>query len=159
MRRFIQKQFVKSRFGRRLTVLVGSTAVGQLALIISAPIITRIYAPDDYGIFVTIASILNIIAVFAALRYEAAIPLCKNDSDAALLTRFVIFLSACFSLISAIFMWLFYDSICGFFEINTTPRIMLWLPLAIIAQGLFLAFDGWGIYRAALRQLAMSKIS
>ena len=159
MRSFVQRQFVKSRFGRRLTLLVGSTAVGQLALIISAPIITRIYAPDDYGIFVTIASILNIVAVFAALRYEAAIPLCKNDSDAALLTSFVIFLSACFSLISAIFMWLFYAPICEFFEINTTPRIMLWLPLAIIAQGLFLAFDGWGIYRAALRQLAMSKIS
>ena len=37
--------------------------------------------------------------------------------------------------------------------------VVWWLPAAVAAQGIFIAFDGWGIQQGRMRQLALSKIT
>ena len=58
MRGLIERIFFASRFGRRLTMLASSTVLGQLAVILAAPLLTRLYTPADYGAFVALTGLI-----------------------------------------------------------------------------------------------------
>ena len=57
--------------------------MSQGALILAAPLLTRLYTPDDFGLFAVLFSLLSIIQVVVSLRYEMAIPLAKNNQESA----------------------------------------------------------------------------
>ena len=64
-----------------MTLIAGAGA-GQLIGIVTAPIITRIYSPTEYGIYSVAVSIL-VVSVIACLRYDFAILLPSDDLTAA----------------------------------------------------------------------------
>lgn len=64
-------------------VLVGGTTGAQLLAVLAAPLLTRLYTPEDFGLLAVYASLLGLIAVIASLRYELAIPLPTDDTEAA----------------------------------------------------------------------------
>jgi O-antigen/teichoic acid export membrane protein len=49
--------------------------LGQAITVLVSPILTRLYTPEDFGVFGVYASILGIVTVVASLRYEYALPL------------------------------------------------------------------------------------
>jgi O-antigen/teichoic acid export membrane protein len=159
VRQVIQRLFFGTRVGRRLTLLASSTAAGQLALILVAPLVTRLYAPEGYGIFVAFSGVIGILAVITGLRYEAAIPLSRKDEDAAALAWVVFLVSTTFSLAAAFLLWVVGPQLAAKLELDDGSGLVWWLPPAMAVQGLFLAFDGWALYRGAMRQLAWSKIT
>ncbi len=73
--------------------------LGQLFLIISSPIITRIYSPEIFGIFAICSSIVHIISSISPLRYDIAIVISKKDTDASNL----LFISFLLTILSSIF--------------------------------------------------------
>ena len=65
----------KSRFARNVAVVSAGSAMGQGLLIVSAPLLTRLYTPADFGVLAVYVSIVSILVVVASLRYEMAINL------------------------------------------------------------------------------------
>ena len=63
--------------------LVSGTSLAQVISLLAAPILTRIYAPEAFGIAALFASITGILSVLACMRYELAIVLPDNDREAA----------------------------------------------------------------------------
>ncbi|MDO8108496.1 lipopolysaccharide biosynthesis protein [Isoptericola sp. b441] len=64
-----------------LTILSG-TAAGQVLALISAPILSRLYSPANFGLFTVISSAVTVVGTVAALRFELAVPLPKDERDA-----------------------------------------------------------------------------
>lgn len=77
------KALLKGRFARSVTVLAGGAVLGQAITVLVSPILTRLYSPEDFGVFGVYASILGIVTVIASLRYEYALPLPEDDAIAA----------------------------------------------------------------------------
>ena len=48
----------------------------------AAPILTRLYGPESFGVLATFASILALLNVVSSLRYELAIAVPEDDEDA-----------------------------------------------------------------------------
>ena len=140
-------------------MLASSTALGQLAVILAAPLLTRIYTPEDYGAFVALTGLIVILAVISGLRYEAAIPLCRVERDAAALVCVVIVLSAAVSLMVAALLLATGPWLAAMLGLKGGENLLWWLPPSVLVQGVFLAFDGWGIQQGRMRQLALSKIT
>lgn len=65
-----------------LITLVGGTSAGQVVAILVAPILARLYTPDEFGVFSLLTSIALVIASVSALRFELAILLPERDADA-----------------------------------------------------------------------------
>ena len=65
----------RSTFGKSVLMLAGGTAIAQFLSVATSPIISRLFTPDDFGVLSIYVSILSIVAVFATLRYEFAIPI------------------------------------------------------------------------------------
>jgi O-antigen/teichoic acid export membrane protein len=65
------------------TVAIASgTAVGQVIAVLAAPVLSRLYSPEDFGAFLIITSIGMAVGTVASLRYEMAIPLPRQHRDA-----------------------------------------------------------------------------
>jgi len=82
LRRFISKR----TFLKHITVLAGGTAIGQLLSIVSLPLLTRLYTPEDFGKYALFIAFISISTVGASLMYETAIVAAKDDTEAAFLT-------------------------------------------------------------------------
>jgi len=72
----------KSEFSRNVLTLMTGTTIAQAIPIAISPIVTRIYTPEDFGIFALFIAIITIFGSIANGRYELAIMLPKKDEDA-----------------------------------------------------------------------------
>ena len=61
---------------------MSGSAIGQVLTLAAAPVLTRLYEPEELGVLAVFASILAIGTVAICLRYEVAIPLPDDDSTA-----------------------------------------------------------------------------
>lgn len=68
--------------GGVLSILLG-TAIGQLVVLASSPIISRLYTPHDYGVLTVFISVTSVFGTFVLFRFDAAIPLPRSDRAAA----------------------------------------------------------------------------
>src|SRR5690554_6729775 len=145
-------------FIRNVVTLMTGTTFAQALMILVAPILTRLYSPEDFGVFALYTSILGIIAVVACWRYELAIVLPEKDEDAANLL--VLSICICFGMavLTLILVALFRNPLASLFGV---PKLAPWLwfmPLSLIATGLFQAFNYWSTRRRQFRRLAIRQI-
>lgn len=78
MKRFLPK----SEFSRNVLTLMTGTTIAQIIPFAIAPILSRIYTPEDFGSFAFYMAIASTIAVVATGRYELAIMLPSSNSAA-----------------------------------------------------------------------------
>ena len=67
-----------------LTLFAGSTAARVIS-VAAIPLLTRLYLPEDFGLYALFVSVVAIFAPILTLRYESAIPLPKTRSAASAL--------------------------------------------------------------------------
>jgi O-antigen/teichoic acid export membrane protein len=96
----------KSEFARNVLTLMTGTTIAQAIPIAISPILTRIYTPEDFGMFALFIAIATIFGSIANGRYELAIMLPQKDEDAiniVVLRIIIFFLSVILSLFIVLF--------------------------------------------------------
>jgi O-antigen/teichoic acid export membrane protein len=71
-----------SDFQRHLLVQSSGTVLSQLVPIIASPLLTRIYAPADFGLYGVVVSIATLLAIFITLRVDHGIIVSPSDDEA-----------------------------------------------------------------------------
>jgi lipopolysaccharide exporter len=69
-------------FASDVLKIVSGTTIAQIIVMLSSPILTRLYGPEAFGILGIFSSITAIIGVIACLSLNYAILLPKEDEDA-----------------------------------------------------------------------------
>jgi len=67
---------------RDVMQLMTGTAAGQAIGFLAAPLLSRLYTPDDFGVVGVFLSVATVLGVVAALRLELAVVVPKADEDA-----------------------------------------------------------------------------
>jgi len=127
----------RSEFSRNVLTLMTGTAVAQAIPIAISPILTRIYSPEDFGLFALFFAILSILSVIANGRYEVAVMLPKKDEDALYLFALGTIINIFISIILLILITIFNSSIT---KALGNDEISLWLyfiPISLFFTGLF----------------------
>jgi O-antigen/teichoic acid export membrane protein len=70
-------------FAGSVLALSGGAVVAQALSIAAAPVVSRLFAPEAFGVAAVFASLVALVLGAGCLRYELAIPLPKSDADAA----------------------------------------------------------------------------
>ncbi|MCK5214492.1 MAG: oligosaccharide flippase family protein [Candidatus Omnitrophica bacterium] len=107
---------LKSKFVKNVSTMLAGNIVAQAVTLLAAPVITRLYLPDDFGIMAFIQSVGSVFAIIACLRYRYAILLPKEEKGYNLFAL-SIFLSFTFSILLVFLVLLFKEIIaekCGF---------------------------------------------
>ncbi|PKP01635.1 MAG: hypothetical protein CVU11_14645 [Bacteroidetes bacterium HGW-Bacteroidetes-6] len=130
-------------FLKNVVVLLSGSSVALLIPVLMTPILTRLFTPDDFGVWGTFYAIVGIFSVIANGRYELALLLPKGDREAfnlfsgSLLIAF--FLSV--ALIIPVVFWGQQAS-----EALEMPALAPWLwlvPIAVFTNGIIQAANYW----------------
>ncbi|HOB92491.1 MAG TPA: polysaccharide biosynthesis protein [Aquabacterium sp.] len=109
-----------------LTLLAGGLLAQALPMLLG-PLLTRLYTPAQFGTFHLFAAVAANLGVVACLRYEFALPVARDDADAAALNslcrRLLAGMVAASALAAAGWAW------------QVRAVWPLWLPLAVAALG------------------------
>ena len=149
---------LKSEFAKNVITLITGTAIAQAIPIAISPILTRIYSPDDFGVFALYLSITLIIGIVATGRYELAITLPEKEEDAVQILWLSCILTLITSLITLIVIVLFNESIT---KLLNNDQIGYWLyftPITILLSGIYQSFNYWHNRKKKYAVLSKSRV-
>ena len=86
----VRLRIPRSTVGRAVMAISGTAMVAQLLAIAAAPVLTRLYSPDEYGAFFIVNAVSVVLAAGLALRFELAVPLPAEDAEARNLVKLAI---------------------------------------------------------------------
>ncbi len=148
----------KSEFSRNVLTLMTGTSIAQAIPIAISPILTRIYTPEDFGVFALYLSVASIVSTMATGRYELAIMLPKKDEDAINIVVLSITISFFVSLLSLLIVSVFNTQIA---YLLGNPAISPWLyfiPVSVLLTGLYQSFNYWSSRKKEYKRLAANRV-
>src|SRR5690554_3794926 len=108
-------QTKRSNFWKGVIVLVSGTLIAKLIGLLTTPIVSRLYTPQDFGEYAIITSVAIIIQSFVTLGLNSAIMVAETEEDSkdVFMVTFIIIIS----LSSLIFFgMIFLSSVIHFFD-------------------------------------------
>ncbi|MFC1529271.1 lipopolysaccharide biosynthesis protein [Gemmatimonadota bacterium] len=143
---------------RQIGVLVGGTAVGQLLVIASSPLLARLYKPNDFGLLAGYASILSIIGVVSCFKYELAIPLASDDNDASNILCLSLLGVIITSIMIAAGIGLVGKEVLLILQLSKIAHLVWLLPPGVLILGTYQALNYWAIRQGDYNILGATKI-
>ena len=114
----IKSSFLKSKLFQNISKLTLGNGFGELLVILSVPVISRIYTPKEIGIFMFFFSISDILSNIVIGKYESAIIISKNKKEAINIVISTISLTLVNSVILSLFFLFFGKYFINYFGFN-----------------------------------------
>lgn len=127
----------KSEFSRNVITLMTGTTIAQAIPIAISPILTRIYTPENFGVFALFLAIVGFFSVIATGRYEQAILIPKKDEDAINLFALGFIIICSISLFLFIIILMFHENIITILHNDAISIWLYFVPLTVFFIGLF----------------------
>ncbi|HNY14587.1 MAG TPA: oligosaccharide flippase family protein [Bacteroidales bacterium] len=138
--------FLRSELLKSATVLISGTLAAQLISILLQPLLRRLFTPEDFGIYSVYLSLVGILLVASALRYDDAIVLPKHDKESVNLVGLSMLLNLAINLCILVLLLLAGEEIKAFLNLPESFPVPM---LALIPVGTFL-FSAYGSLNAWL---------
>ena len=130
------------------TLLTGG-ALAQLVPLLLGPVLARLFSPEAFGLFTAFATIAASVAVVACARYEYALPMARDEAEAAALLALALRIWVGVVALSVPLAW-------GLHAAGRLP--VAWaLPLSVAATGLLQLLMMWSNRAEAYGALAASR--
>lgn len=148
----------KSQFARGVGVLVGGTAGAQLLMLMAAPLLTRLYGPEDFGVLAVYSGLLALFTVIASLRYQLAIPLPVGDQEAANVVVLCLVCVLATTSMSAFLVFFCSDRVATMLGVPKLAHYLWLLPMGVLFVGTHQVFNYWAIRRKNYSGIASTRI-
>ncbi len=148
-----------SNFITNVLKLISGSVTAQILGILLMPIISRIYNPDDFGIFQLFMAISGILVIASTLSYQFAIMLPKTEEDAANVTLLCTLLVIITSLLTGAILLVIPINIDEFCKTPGISKYLLLLPPVIFLNGMFFVQNYWLSRKTRFGVIAGSRVS
>ncbi|MGQ4005362.1 oligosaccharide flippase family protein [Francisellaceae bacterium CB300] len=126
-----------SSFTKNVITLMTGTAVAQAIPIAISPILTRIYTPQDFGVFALFFSIVVVLGIIMNARYELAIMLPKKDEDAINVFALGFIINVVLSLFILVFIILFHSQFIRWLGSDSLSVWLYFIPFTVFFMGIW----------------------
>lgn len=148
------KNIQRSEFLKNVLPLVLGSGGGQLVLLLTTPLITRIYDPINFGILTLYAAVLSVLSILINGRYELSIMLPEHDDDSKSLVSLSIFICVCLtSMMALVILVVFYSGA----EFGSDWYFFL-IP-AVLLTGIFQVSSVWNNRRQNYQRIAKANVT
>jgi O-antigen/teichoic acid export membrane protein len=151
-------KFVISDFLKNVVTLISGTTLAQIISLAIYLVITRIYDPDDLGVFALFMSIIAITVILASAKYELAIMLPARDEDSINLVALSGLLSIGISLVLLLAILFFHGPLA---RLLGNEEIEFWLylvPLATFLNGIYQSLNYWSNRNRRYRNITAANL-
>lgn len=119
------------------------TTISQMIPFLIMPILSRLFSPEEFGLYAFYFSLVTFLVVISTGRYELAIPLPKENSDAWQILLLSFLILSGFSILLLVAILFFNDTLLGLFN---RPQIGNWLyiiPVFVFLTGSYNILTLW----------------
>lgn len=150
--------FLSSEFRKNILTVLSGTVFAQALPVLTAPLFSRIYRPEEFGIFALFTAIAGLIASIGTGAYDQAIMLPKEDFHSMTIVALVTFIGfgvSCLTLILTLIFKGLFVSLLHNTEIGSWLYV---IPLTVMLTVLSQAFIFWHNRIKNYKILTLSKI-
>jgi O-antigen/teichoic acid export membrane protein len=148
----------KGGFAHRVILLAGGSAMGQAVSVLAAPLLTRLYSPEDFGLLTVYASILSGVLGIASLRYHVAVPIARDDESTANLVALCVLIVVGMAGLLGAGLWFFGDALVTWTQAEGLLGYLWLLPLSFLGAGLYQVLSAWAIRNNFFGPLARTRL-
>lgn len=163
MKSFLEKINTKLNaqggFLKAISLLVGGTVFAQGLAILALPVLTRIYSPTDFSLFAVYTSLIMIISVASCLRFEIAIPIPEEKSEAVNLVVLSFLSNLLISLLLLIIVALFHQQIVQILGQSEFSELIWLVPVGVFFLGVYNTFQYWATRQKQFKTIAKTRIT
>lgn len=130
-------------FASDVLKIVSGTTLAQIIIILSSPIITRLYGPEAFGLLGIFTSITAIIGIIACMSLNYAIILPKTNEEAINLLALCLLMVSLVSFITVPIVLFYGEFIAGLLNASELKQYLILIPPFVFVSGIFLALNAW----------------
>jgi len=149
----------KGGFVANVLVLMTGTTIAQAIPLAISPILSRIYTPENFGVFALFISITSILSVMATGRYELVIMLPEKDEDAINVLVLSILVAFGVSLLILLIVFVFNSQITKLLGNEEISKWLYFVPLFVLLTGMYQSFNYWFTRNKQFKTLSISRVS
>jgi O-antigen/teichoic acid export membrane protein len=147
-------------FVRSVSLLVGGGVLAQVILALSLLVVSRLYSPQDFSLLAVFAGIVGWGGAIACLRFDVALPLPRDEEDAANMFMLAVALCTLFSAFVALLVLLAPEFVSHTILRQPALQPVIWmLPIAIFSFGCYSALQNWSVRRKAFDLLVKARVA
>lgn len=128
---------LKSNLLRNILKLTSGNLFAQSIQLATIPILTRVYTPEELGLFALFMSFLAIANSFITAKYDSAILLTKTHIDSINMSALIVLLSFSISFFILICIVVYNNYISSVLTIKNLPQYFYFLPLMTFMFGVY----------------------
>lgn len=147
----------KSAFLKNILIVMSGTAIAQLIAYVLSPVVSRLFTPEDFGIFGSFSAVAGIIGAIITLDYSQASMLPKEKAEA--INLFILSLiSTCLIILIVILISITKPSI--FYDLTKTKGFwpIFLFALTLLITGINNASQAWAVRSKAFKRTSASQI-
>ncbi|WP_237884454.1 lipopolysaccharide biosynthesis protein [Pseudomonas sp. PGPR40] len=144
---------------KNIIILASGSSAAKVISLVSIPIITRLYTPEQFGVYTLFASIIFILSPFGSFRYAAAIPLPKRSEIALCLLIISISSLLLISFAASLILFFYSDYIFGFLSVSQLTPFWFLLIFGFLGAGVYEALCNWAIRSKNFKSIAKTNVN
>lgn len=148
----------RSRFGRNVLRVARANLLAQALPVLAAPLLTRLYAPADFGALALFASLLGVALAVATFRFDWSVPNARSSAQAAALVAAAFGVLLVLVMLSPVWWWLGRTALPSARDFDLPGGAAWLLPLALLGAGAQQTLQGWHVRSAELGAMGRAKV-
>jgi len=136
----------------RIATLMSGTLVAQVIMLGFMPLLTRLYTPEEFGVYSLFFSVVSILGLVSSLKYDQAIMLPKSDKNAQALVFLSIFITLIVVCIASLVVFQFEPIILIYF--SGLAGILWMIPIGALLIGLLQIMSAYSSRRQFYKKIA-----
>jgi O-antigen/teichoic acid export membrane protein len=156
--KFTRRLFLKESFLSHVFTLMTGTAISGAINAAVLPILSRCYAPENFGILAIFTALVSILSIWAAWRYELAIVLPEKQEDATAIVKLAFGIVIAMSLAGFAVVVTLGETLTGLFKISYMDSFLILLPLSIFFAGFYNVLFYWCSRNKRFDHIAIAKV-
>lgn len=150
-------QIWSSRAARNVGKLLSANVLAQVIGLLVYPILTRMYSPEDFGLFNLFLSIGGVLIIISTAQYQQAVPIAGEEKEAkgAFFAGLLCLIGSCllFSLLP-----FFATPVANLFKVPELAEYLWLMPLYVFFLGVWQLLNNWYIRKKAFGQISIYQI-
>ena len=139
----ILKPVFKNSFLKNVLTLLTGTTLAQAIPVLTTPILTRIYSPDEIGIYTIFFATVNIVAIVSSGRLEQAILIPKYKKNSFDVLKLSLVFSLCVCLFLLLLIIFFKKRLLNILGLESINNGIYLIPITACFLGIFQIYNYW----------------
>ncbi|HEX5824809.1 MAG TPA: oligosaccharide flippase family protein [Candidatus Limnocylindrales bacterium] len=154
----IRSRLPQGALTRGVLVLMLGTLAAQGLLVLTSPILTRVYEPADLGVLSVYTAILSVLLTITCLSYELAIPLPEDELAAANVLALSLLVDLAMSVVAGLVLVVVGSNLLGAFGAERLAPFAILIAVGQFAGGLLIALTAWAIRARRFQVIAGTQV-